>query len=176
MFYLIWALINIGLFITFIIISFKATKIIREKWGIAAAIVFVFGLLSFIGQPNSNNDNSEPNSNKTNIWKFASLDSLDKGSNAYTIMDLENTLVSKFSLGIQHGKDMQLKKTIPTSANTHINGFISGTSWEPTSIIINPTNDNQKFTFEVDGKLNWKLLGLTVYSQSKNWKGNVLLK
>jgi hypothetical protein len=176
MFYLLWALINIGLFIMFIVISFKATKLIREKWGTGAALVFAFGLLSFIVQPNSDNDNSESNSNKARMWEFASLDSLDKGSNAYTIIDLESTLISKYSLGIQYGKDKQLKKTIPTSANTHINGLISGTSWKPTSIIINPTNDNQKFAYEVHGTLNWKLLGLTVYSHSKNWKGIALLK
>ncbi len=160
----------------FIAICFKATKLIREKWGIAAALVFVFGLLSFVGQPSSNNVNFDPNSNETRTWTFASLDSLDKGSNAYTLIDLENTLISTYSLGIQHGKDKQLKKTIPTSANTRISGFISGISWEPSSILVNPTNDNQKFTFEVHGILNWKLLGFTLYSHSKNWKGIAVLK
>ena len=44
------------------------------------------------------------------------------------------------------------------------------------TLIVNRTHDNQKFEYEVDGTVKWKLLGLTVYSQAKNWKGIALLK
>ena len=66
MLYLLWGLLNIGLFIYFIVISIKATKLVREKVGLFASLIFLFGLLSFGGR--SNNDDKEPNSNQ--IMRF----------------------------------------------------------------------------------------------------------
>lgn len=176
MVYLLWALLNVGLFIFFIVICFNATKLIKEKFGFLTSIVFVFGLLSFIGRPNVDKDNTEPNSNQIKTWKFNSMDSLDKGSNIFIDIDLEKTLISKYSLGIGYGKDKQLQNNIPVSANTRTTGFESGTSWKPISIIINRTDDNQKFQYEVDGTIKWNLLGMTIYSQPKTWKGVAILK
>src|SRR5258705_4897776 len=52
MFYLLWMILNIVLFVFFIITCFRATKLIREKLGAFAAVIFVFGLLSFMRHPN----------------------------------------------------------------------------------------------------------------------------
>lgn len=176
MLYLLWALLNVGLFIFFVIICFNAAKLTKEKSGVLAAIVFVFGLLSFVGKNNSDNDNMEPNSNQIKIWKFNSPDSLNQGSNTYTIIDLEKTSISKYSLGISYGKDKELKNTIPISANTFNTGFQSGTSWKPTSIIINGTDDSTKFEYKVDGTVNWNLLGMRIFAQPKHWKGIAVLR
>ncbi len=176
MLYLLWAILNIGLFIFFIVICFNATRLIKEKFGILTSIVFVFGLLSFFGRSNADKDNKEPNSNQIKTWKFASSDSLDKGSNVFMDFDLEKTLISKYSLGISYGKDKKLQNNIPVSANIQTTGFESGTSWKPISIIINCTDDNQKFEYEVDGTIKWSLLGMTIYSQPKHWKGVAVFK
>lgn len=173
MIYLLWALLNIGLFI---FICFKGSKYFRQKFGPIAAIVFVFGLFAFVGSSNSATDNKEPNSNQIKTWKFNSSDSLDKGSNVYIDIDLEKTLISKYSLGISYGKDKQLQNNIPVSASTWTTGFESGTSWKPITIIVNRTGDNQKFEYEVDGTIKWSLLGITIYSQLKHWKGVAVLK
>jgi energy-coupling factor transporter transmembrane protein EcfT len=176
MLYLVWALLNIGLFIFFIVICFNATKLIKEKFGVLTSIVFVLGLLLFIEQSNVDKDNKEPNSNQIKTWKFNSSDSLDKGSIVFRDFDLEKTLISKYSLGIGYGKDKQLQNNIPVSANTWTTGFESGTSWEPISIIINRTDDNLKFEYDVNGTIKWNLLGMTMYSQPKHWKGIAVLK
>ncbi len=174
--YLLWGLLNIGLFIFFIVICFKATKLIREKVGLFASIVFVFGLLSFVGQSNNDNANKEANSNKIKTWKFSSEDSL-KSNNTYLLnIDLEKTLVSKYDLGIKYGIDKEERINFPISAYSSNSGFISGTNWKPISIIINMTNDNNKFEYFVDGVLEWKLLGATIYSEMKEYKGIVLTK
>ena len=80
MLYLLWSLLNIALFLYFIIICFKATKLLREKVGLLASIIFVAGSLSFIGQSNIDNDNKEPNSNQIRTWKFHSADTLNKNA------------------------------------------------------------------------------------------------
>lgn len=149
MLYLIWGLFNIGLLLFFIVTCFRATKLIREKFGLFASVVFVFGLLSFVGH--SNNDNQEPGTNQIRTWKFVSEDSLNKNATFLVDIDLEKTLVSKYQLGIQCGKDKQGQTNIPMSANSRTNGFISGTNWKPSSIIVNRTDDNNKFEYFVDG-------------------------
>lgn len=176
MLYLLWGLLNIGLFIYFIFICFNATKFIRGKLGIVASIVFVFGLLSFIGNSNFDSDNKEQGLNQVKTWQFISPDSLDKSSVVFLQIDFEKTLISKYCLGIQYGKDKQLKNNIPISAVTWTTGFESGTSWKPISIIVTRTDDNGKFEYEIEGMVKWKLLGLTIYDQTKTWKGVALIK
>ena len=176
MLYLLWGLINIGLFLFFILICFRATKLIREKFGLFASIVFVFGLLSFIGHSNNDNDNKEPNSNRIKTWKFVSEDSLNRNATYFIDINLEKTLVSKYDLSINYGKHNQGQLNIPISAYSSTTGFISGTNWKPISIIVNRTDDNNKFEYFVNGIVEWKLLGTTIYSQLKQYKGFVLTK
>lgn len=176
MLYLFWALLNIGLIILFIIVCLKAAKLIKEKLGGAAAVIFVLGLLSYIGRPDSDKDNSTENSKQTSIWKFASADTLDKGSNSHISIDLEKTLMLKYSLGISYGKDEKRQNIIPVNANTFTEGLVSGTSLEANYISVNNAGNNQQFGYEVNGTIKWSLLGITIYSQPKNWKGTVVLK
>lgn len=174
MLYLLWALLNIGLFIFFIIICFNATKLIKEKFGVLTSLVFVFGLLSFIGRSDTNNN--EPNSNQIRTWKFSEEDSLKNNESYLLDIDLEKTLISKNNLGIKYGKDKQGQINIPVSAYSSTTGFISGTNWKPISIIVNRTTDNNKFHYFIYGVVEWKLLGATVYSQAKEYKGTVLTR
>lgn len=174
MLYLLWSLLNIGLFICFVFICFNATKLLRAKSGIFASVIFVFGLLSFIGNPN--NENKEPNSNQIKSWDFISKDSVNNNESYFVSVDLENTLVSKYTLGIQYGKDMLGQNNIPISSYSSTTGLISGLNWKPVSIIVNRTNDNNKFDYSVYGVIEWKLLGAKLYSQPRNYKGSVLIK
>ncbi len=176
MLYLLWALLNIGLSIFFIITCFNATKLIKEKFGVFTSIVFVLGLLSFTGRSNADKDNREPDSGHIKTWNFNSSDTLDKTSNVFIQVDLEKTLISEYTLGIGYGKDKQLQNNIPVSAYISVTGFESGTSWKTTFITVNRTEDNQKFEYLVDGTIKWNLLGTTIYSQPKHWKGVAVLK
>lgn len=174
MIYLLWGLLNFGLFLFFIVICFKATKFIREKLGLLASIFFAVGLLSFIGQSN-NDDNTEPNSNQIKTWKF-NLDSTKSNESESLNIDLEKTLVSKYYMGIKYGKSLEGDLNIPISAYSSIDGFVSGTNWKPLDIIVNRTIDNKKFEYIVSGVVEWKLLWTTLYSQSKTYKGIALTK
>ncbi|MCC6761540.1 MAG: hypothetical protein IT252_10000 [Chitinophagaceae bacterium] len=176
MIYLLWSLLNIGIFIFFIATCFKATKLVREKLGLFASIIFVFGLLSFIGNSSNDNDNKEPNSNHIKTWKFVSEDSLKSNDSYLLDIDLEKTLIAKYYLGIKYGKDKQGRINVPISAYSSANGFISGTNWKPISIIVNTTDDNNKFEYSVDGVVEWKLLGATIYSELKEYKGIAMTK
>lgn len=176
MIYLLWGLLNTGIFLFFIVICFKGTKLIREKTGLFASTIFVFGLLSFMGTSNSDNDTNEPNSNQIKTWKFISADSLSRNTIQLLNIDLEKTLVSKYVLGITCAKDKQVQFNIPISAYSTTTGFISGAKWKPVSIVVNRTTDNNKFEYNVIGVVEWKLLGATIYSQPKRYTGIAITK
>ena len=177
MIYLLWGLINIGLFLFFIVLCFRATKFVRAKVGLFGAIIFAFGLLSFMGNSNYGNDNKEPNSNHIKTWEYT-LDevSLDRSTFYKLVINLEENLVSKYYLKILYGKDKSGDYTIPIGAHSLRDGFVSGTNWKPVDIMVNRTNDKKNFEYIVDGVLEWKLLGATIYSQSKTYKGTTSLK
>ena len=176
MIYILWSLINIGLFIFFIIICFKATKLLREKLGLLTAIIFVFGLLSFIGHSNNENDNRVPNSNQIRIWTFTSEDSLKNNESYLLKVVLKKTLLSKYSLQIKYGKAVAGYQNIPISASSTTEGFISGTNWRPISIIVRKIDDNKRFEYSVNGVVESKLLGAKIASQYKIYEGIALIE
>lgn len=88
---------------------------------------------------------------------------------------LEKTLVSSYHLTVIHGKDKVNKINVPLRAFSSVEGFVVGTIWKPTSIMMNKTNDLNKFDYTVYGVLEWKLLGAKVYTQSKFYKGSVII-
>ena len=176
MVYLLWVIINIGLFLFFIVICFRATSLLKEKFGLIAAIIFVFGLLSFMSNPHDDKFNEEPNGNQIRTWKFTPEDSVDKHATFLINIDLEKTLISKYELSIIYGKDKQGQLNIPISANAKTLGFVSGTNWKPSAIMVNRTNDNTKFEYYINGNMEWKLLGATIYYQQKEYKGIALTK
>lgn len=175
MLYLFWALINIGLFIFFVFVCFNAAKLIKEKFGIIASVVFVFGLLSFVGHSDGEEPNNRPNASHLQTWNLRTSDTKNEGYRYFLEIELEKTLISKYNLAIGYNKDSVGQNSIPISAFSRITGFQSGTNWKPVSIVVNQTTDSRTFEYEVDGTVGWKLLGMTVYHQPKHWKGIIVL-
>ena len=174
MIYLFWAILNIGLFIFFIVLCFKATSLLRQKFGLFVSIFFVFALLSFMCNTNDNTHNKIENG-KIRTWEFTSRDSLDKEI-FHTKLNLKKHLLSKSQLGILYGKTKQGNKYVPISAHSNTIGFISGTSWIPNSIMVIPTKDSLKFEYSVNATTLWNLLGVTVFSQTRDYEGIINIK
>lgn len=170
MLYLLWALLNAGLFMVFIAICFSATKLIRKNSGLLASLIFVFGLLSFI-VGGKNRYKSKPGMIRT--WTFQPTDSL-MGNPAVAIdIPLEKTLISAYNLNIMYKKDPKTGLSLPVSAYSLTTGFMAGTNWQPGSITVHRTNSNNKFEYEVRGTVEWSLPGVTLYTQAKTYKGFV---
>jgi hypothetical protein len=49
-------------------------------------------------------------------------------------------------------------------------GFVAGFRWTPTSIIVD-TRSSRGLHYSTNGSLEWKLLGLTLYKQPKQFNG-----
>lgn len=176
MLYLLWALLNFGLSLFFAVTCFRAAKLLRIKFGLSAAIVFVFGLLSLIGNSNIDKSNKELGSSQINTLGFTPKDSVNKNTNSFVFVELENTPISTYGLRIEFGKEKQQNLNTPISAYSFTNGITSGTNWKPSSIIVNKTSDNDKFEYDVFGTVEWQLFKSTVYYQPKEYNGIVLIK
>jgi hypothetical protein len=171
MLYLIWGLLNLGLVIYFLVICFRATKLVKEKIGLFAAVFFVLGLLSVLGQPAKDSYNK-----KSISWDYASVDSLNRDATYFVQIILEDNWISKKDLVVKYGTDKQGLTNIPISAYSTKTGFTSGTIWRPNTIKVYTTDDNNKFRYYVVGLVEWKLLGATIYTQSKRFNGIVSTK
>ncbi|MCW3789778.1 hypothetical protein [Plebeiibacterium sediminum] len=166
---LIWGLLNIGLIIYFLWISFRAVKLVKERFGLFAAIVFVLGLLAFA-------NTSKDGSTKMQEWTSTSNNINDCNETFFVNAELEENLVSTKLLSIHAGNKKQGNDNVALSANTLINGFTSGINWEVISIAMNETTDNNQLDYMVIGVVNWKLLGITIYKQPKTFKGVVSIE
>ena len=175
MLYVLWGFLNLLTFVGVLFLFVKAITSIRERIGMAAAMIFVFVAFSF-ARASPDRDNKDSESNNVKMWGIGSRDSLEEGSNSIVEIVLENTSISKYCLNIHCAKDKAKQKSVAVSAKTFVTGFQSGTTWKPLSIIINSTNENDRLEYIVHGTVKWNLLGITFYSQSKEWQGYVKIK
>ncbi len=166
MLYLLWAIINIALFFTFIFLCYHAVKLLREKLGWWAAIIFTIGLLSL--------SKKDRGTTTTKSWSFISKDSVQQNSTDLLQIEIDRSWFRQYSLGVLYGKINKINT--PINAYSTITGLSMGTYWEPISILVSSTDDNSKFKYEVIGEEKWKLLFFTVFSQAETYKGFIDLE
>ncbi|MBN9296965.1 MAG: hypothetical protein J0I41_08130 [Filimonas sp.] len=169
---LLWALVNISLFLFFVVICFKAVRLIRINLGKAATIVFVIGMFSFMNQ----DSNKETTTNDGKIWSFASAnDSLYKGTINSLSTSIENTMINERTLMLNYTQDKETKRYIPLSASISMSGLISGCEWTPVSVAVHTTSDVHTLTYSVNVVETWRLLNFTLYKQFRDYKGLIYI-
>ncbi|MBS2100172.1 hypothetical protein [Carboxylicivirga linearis] len=55
---------------------------------------------------------------------------------------------------------------------SEISGFVTGFDWKYKSAEIYKNNTSGKIEFNVNGLLKWNIFGITIYNQSKTFKGS----
>lgn len=176
MLYLFWALLNIGLFIYFLIICFRVTRLLRERLGLLAASVFIFGLLSFGSNTASGaNQLNTRNNFETTSWSPGAKESIANNSTFPASQLLQKTLITKLTLHLSYGRHTETGKTIVTSGYSGLTGLVSGTTWHPVACAVYPTEDADIFRYQVSGMMKWQLLGLTLVTENKNFSGEIRL-
>ncbi|MGV3560282.1 hypothetical protein [Larkinella arboricola] len=164
MLHLFWTLLNIGLIIFFLVICFRATKLIREKMGLFAAVVFVVGLFS----GSSTRKESKP----TRTIGLAPKINIRPDSHRIRYSAIDKNWVNRLELTVETGIDSTSGKTVALSATPHLMGSITGYGWEPHLVSVEATKD-RKITYGVSGTMHWKLLGVTVYDEVKHLTGTL---
>ncbi|OYU93727.1 MAG: hypothetical protein CFE21_19365 [Bacteroidetes bacterium B1(2017)] len=133
----------------------------------------MFGLLYFVG--GSKSDGNAAKLNQIKIFNFAIKDSLEQNSVKYDHLIFEDQIVTKYDLAFNYGKTSYSKINTPISAYSGTTGLVIGTHRKPIKISVLKTSDKDTFKYLVYGILEWKLLGVRLYTQSKIYDGVKLL-
>jgi hypothetical protein len=166
---IIWGILNIGIFVYFMIICFKAAKIIQENLGGWATLVFVLGLLSFMGKK------EEDNSFKSFNLQEEQKDTLQNyvGNSYGKDLLLEDNLATQIRAHISYGEDKTGKKLLKAMASR--DGFVSGTYWKPSLFNVSKLTNKDNYEYQVIGSMEWKILGIKLYTESKEFNGKIKL-
>jgi hypothetical protein len=163
--YLFWVILNIGVFLFFIFICFRATKLIREKLGSLSALIFVFGLLSFV--VNSKDDYQKSGERYEFNFNKDNSKSLDNKSVAFATLD--NNLIFKTQLAVLYSRANDNSLIVPTYGYSTMSGLIAGHRWKASLVSVNA--EGAKIEYSVFGTIEWKLLGMVIYTQNKKYTG-----
>lgn len=174
--YLLWSLLNIALGVLFIYLCFKATKLINERIGLLASLVFVFGILAIMSSSRIQEAERETSKGLLTTWEYKPSDSINRNSTYIMRIDLETNLISKYQLLINYCKDKTGKNIYPLSATVSTTGFVMGTKLKPIFINIKKSDENNKFEYAINVNVNWRLLGADFIYQSKLFEGITILK
>jgi len=156
---LLWGILNIAAFIWFVSFCIKKTVEIRNKIGPFVAVVFAFFALSFIGKSNKDVDDKKFEFQKTNQKHNANRDSF------FSEITLEDDLTTKIELGLTGDNESVHRAFVSRS------GFVSGTDWKTDYITINKTEKKNIYRYHVIATRKWKILGIEIYTEGKNYEG-----
>ncbi len=161
--YILWMLLNtcLGFFVLYII--YRLTKVAYIKAGSIGAITIVLIIITIICKPVKSNNNLQ-----TKTWNFKTADSVRWFRSGYFIA-IENNPVFNIQLDVTSLSDKNRLVQEPLKASTQITGIVGGNDWIPQNILLTAKNDS--FYYIVSGRLDWKLLGITVFTQQKNFRG-----
>ena len=175
MMYLLWTLLNFGLVLFLIVICFKATRLIRERLGLFASIIFVIGLLSFVNSSNNKNP-ARKAGRQTPDFVFKTADQIKPNTSIYTSQAIKTYIGSSINLGVLFGKEVLTGKLVAAEADFSISGLVGGHKWTPQIIAVTPSPSSGNFNYQVSGILNWNLLGIPVFSQYKKLEGVISVR
>ncbi|MFM2359401.1 MAG: hypothetical protein RLY16_1394 [Bacteroidota bacterium] len=176
MVYIFWGLLNFAFFLLFIFLLVRVTRLIREKFGYFAAIVFVITIVCFSIYSNQKELRLTDKTNQARKWEFSSSESIDSNTLNFIDLRVEENLTNTVQLHILYGKRLSDNIYLPRSASSGFTGFVSGLNWVPTAISVNRTSNNLKFDYRITGLMEFKLLGFVIFSKSKLFQGFVNIK
>ena len=168
--FLLWGILSIGVFLGFIYISVIATRIIRARLGLGAAVLFVIILLSFTTHSTDADTKAEDTVTKLGFPDKASVNPSFKSIE----IELEKNMFSHFVLSIHCGYKKNTFQLVPVNGNAHCLGVIMGTDWVTHSISL--FGDGPIKKYRVNYSIAYKLLGMTIFTRSINAKGEIELK
>lgn len=172
MLYILWSILNIGLFIYFIVICFRATKWIREKWGFLTALFFVFGFLSFVSHESEKQDQFNHPKTNGNYYIFHPKDHLEINSEHMHDAKLFVTPFFDLYLNINIAKDSTTKENVVTVANVSTEGLVGSHVWQTKDMRFD-VNTNGNIHYSIAGALQWQLFGKAIFSENKIFEGNI---
>lgn len=163
MIFALFFLFNLFLLGTFIYVLYRAVILVRKEVGIWAAIILVLGI--GLKSPNSSR-------NEIKQFEFKSDKVIKFEREGYKSLILANDWLNEINLNVSYLVDKTNTHYFPTKANSVVTGFTTSNHiWTPQSVVIKPTNKPNRFVYVVDGSIKWLVFGISIYTETKTYKG-----
>jgi len=167
-----WALLNLILFIFFIVICFKAAIAVRKELGFWSFLFLAVCLFSFAVDKGDTNE-SEIFDLSTEVeaplpYKIAKEKRLIIKEQV-----IDDNILTDINLWTKFRKDKNQIEML--SARTFRSGIIIGTRWKSELITILSTNKETFYKYEITGRTEWMLMGFRIYSEPKTFEGSINL-
>lgn len=153
---------------------YKITFYIKDKWGDFYGAIFVFAVVLFFLRDNPESNNS--NDHKSEHLEFTSRDSVTDRDNGSVMVELGKNTLSRYNMRVKYGVSKSTHHKVPVEIGFIKTGRGDATELEVSSTRLEDVDASDRMEYFVDGMLNWKLLGFTVYRQPKSYHGFATLK
>jgi hypothetical protein len=155
---LVWGIINIVLILICLINYIKITKLIIEKLGLFASLIFIVFTISFLNESSKEKFHEKTTEINNEVIYTNSKSKI-----------IEDKLVTKIETRISFGKR---KDTLYITSKTNRYGFVIGTDWiSHYSSLEEVKNSKNTYKYNVLGTLEWNILGIKVYKEIKEFNG-----
>lgn len=168
MIHLIWTFINVGAALFFIYTAFRAVKLVAEKYGLAATLVLIFGILGIM----SSRSDATVRNTVNNRLKYTFVDRDSVRASNFSHIKVKNDLISNIELITLIGKYGTTDSLVVVEANAAQFGFSSGVRWVSDYVEIMPVVGSDQFRYSIYGTKSWSLLGVDFYTHSTNYEGS----
>lgn len=187
MLYIFWAVLNFFLAAGFLVIGYRAVKLIRIKYGLFAAVLLLCIGGSFFCNGDKENQTGAPmhslnfHDGRSSLqfpenaatWHIPDGTAKDFNLKSRVAVVLHETPLFKIRLRIDYGVEAGTSRLAPLYAVTSFEGFHSGIEWRPLSPHVSADASGKKINYYVTGGTEWKLLNAVVYSAYKTFTGSV---
>ncbi|MBN3583578.1 hypothetical protein JYB64_14350 [Algoriphagus aestuarii] len=150
MVHLTWGIINLFFFFSWIYLAIKflsGNRSFFKKHSKLYTLILIFGFISFVSGRSENDEaDAEPITKPTSL-NFAK-------TNKTLTYEIDLTLV----------RDKNTGMIIQDKSQSNLQGFVIGLGWKHLSVA------EKEKEVELTGFLSWKILGLTLYSQTKSFQ------
>lgn len=166
--YTIWGLFNIGLGITVFALSYRNFRFFSERYGsLAAGILFLLTVAMCQSPATKPPTGPDPNASMATV---TIPDFSPNWSQSYRarLVDLGSCQLSQHIVFTKKNPS----DSIQITSAVHLTGFTSGLLWKPIAVFANAGQD-RRIHYSAAGTLEWRLLGMPVYYQLKQFSGSV---
>jgi len=164
MLYILWSLLNLALILLFLYVAYRATKLLRRELGIAAALLFAIGSLSFV-----NGTGYREAQNHFELRKEEKK--LPQNHLMQTIAIDENAAFTTY-LQIKYNSKKSPAVLEPVAAQVYTGGLVLSHNLKVLDVTVVYDSTGKKWNYGVIGSQHWRLLGLKVYTQTKMFEGS----
>lgn len=161
-----WIALNLSLAISLFIVSYRNFRGFSERYGSLASIL-VFVLVASMCQSPAKQESKPQVGQYEHTVAFSGQTSHWSASHSIVLLDWPTLELTQEIYLIHLPKSDSLR----IASQTFLTGTVVGVQWKPVTAFVDIGAD-KRIHYSASGVLEWRLLGLPLYSQSMSFEGD----